>query len=133
MLNKVLVVDDSPLIHQMYRLVFGRYRCRLEVAMNGQQALDALTTQDDIDLVLLDINMPVMTGVQFLERCALDGLTDKAPIVVVSTEGMEEHTLRALRLGASGYLTKPFNASQLHDLVHKLVTARDAAKAELSS
>jgi two-component system, chemotaxis family, chemotaxis protein CheY len=127
MLNKVLVVDDSQLIHQMYRLVFGRYRCRLEVAMNGQQALDLLSTQDDIDLVLLDINMPVMNGVQFLERCSLDGLTDKAPIVVVSTEGKEEDTLKALKLGARGYLTKPFTASQLHEIVQKLVTDDRAA------
>jgi two-component system, chemotaxis family, chemotaxis protein CheY len=130
MLKKVLLVDDSSLIHQMYRLVFGRYGCKLEVAMNGQQALDALSTQGDIDLVLLDINMPVMNGVEFLERCSLDGLTDKAPIVVVSTEGKEADTLRALRLGARGYLTKPFTASQLHEMVHKLVPREGAARAE---
>lgn len=133
MLNKVLVVDDSPLIHQMYRLVFGRYRCQLEVAMNGQQALEILATQDDIDLVLLDINMPVMNGVQFLEKCSSDGLTDKAPIVVVSTEGKEADTLNALRLGARGYLTKPFTAAQLHEIVNRLVTGGCVAAAgELS-
>jgi two-component system chemotaxis response regulator CheY len=120
MLKKVLIVDDSPLIHQMYRLVLSRYNCEIIDAMNGQEALDILALQDDIQLILLDINMPVMNGVQFLEKASQRGITARVPIIVISTEGKEEDTLRGLRLGAKGYLKKPFNPTLLYDLIGKL-------------
>lgn len=130
MLKKVLVVDDSPLIHQMYRLVMARYKCQVVSAKNGQEALDILTLQEEFDLVLLDINMPVMNGVQFLEKSTLLGLTEKLPIIVVSTEGKEEDTIRALKLGARGYLTKPFSAATLHDIISATLPASGPASAE---
>jgi two-component system, chemotaxis family, chemotaxis protein CheY len=128
MLKKVLVVDDSPLIHQMYRLVLSRYKCEVVAASNGQQALEIVSQDvESFGLVLLDINMPVMNGVQFLEKCAAAGLTQKVPVIVVSTEGKEADALAGLRLGARGYLTKPFSAAQLHDIIHK-VGATPAAR-----
>lgn len=118
-LNKVLVVDDSPLIHQMYRLVLARYRCAVIDALNGQEALDILARQDDVQLVLLDINMPVMNGLQFLEKASSLGMTQRTPVIIVSTEGKELDAAQGLRLGASGYLTKPFTPSQLHEAILK--------------
>ncbi|WP_236026954.1 response regulator [Geomonas diazotrophica] len=123
MLNKVLVVDDSALIHQMYHLVLARYRCEVVDARNGQEALDILARQEDVQLVLLDINMPVMNGVQFLEKASVLGLTERVPVVIVSTEGKEADTVQGLRLGASGYLTKPFTPSQLHDVIVRVIEA----------
>jgi two-component system chemotaxis response regulator CheY len=121
MLNKILVVDDSSLIHQMYRLVMSRYKCEIVDAMNGQEALDILSVQNDIQLILLDINMPVMNGVQFLEKASKIGLPSKVPVIVISTEGKEEDTLRGLRLGAKGYLKKPFNPTDLYGLIEKIL------------
>lgn len=121
MLKKILVVDDSSLIHQMYRLVMSRYKCEIVDAMNGQEALDILSLQNDVQLILLDINMPVMNGVQFLEKAAKTGLPSKIPIIVISTEGKEEDTLRGLRLGARGYLKKPFNPTDLYSLIEKIL------------
>jgi CheY-like chemotaxis protein len=62
MLKKVLLVDDSALIHQMYKMALARYKCTLIAAKNGRAGLDELARLTDIDLVLLDINMPVMGG-----------------------------------------------------------------------
>ena len=121
MLDKILVVDDSSLIHQMYRLVMSRYKCEIVDAMNGQEALDILSVQNDIQLILLDINMPVMNGVQFLEKASKIGLPGKIPVIVISTEGKEEDTLRGLRLGARGYLKKPFNPTDLYSLIEKIL------------
>ena len=121
MLDKILVVDDSSLIHQMYRLVMSRYKCEIVDAMNGQEALDILSVQNDIQLILLDINMPVMNGVQFLEKASKIGLPSKVPVIVISTEGKEEDTLRGLRLGAKGYLKKPFNPTDLYGLIEKIL------------
>jgi two-component system chemotaxis response regulator CheY len=120
MLRKVLVVDDSPLIHQMYRLVLSKYGCEIVDAMNGQEALEVLARNPDVQLILLDINMPVMNGVQFLEKGGTTGIPQRHPIIVISTEGKEEDTLKALKLGARGYLRKPFNPSELHALIDKI-------------
>jgi two-component system, chemotaxis family, chemotaxis protein CheY len=123
MIKKILVIDDSALIHQMYRLVLSRYKCEIVDAMNGQEALDMVAVQDDIQLILLDINMPVMNGLQFLEKSAPLGIPKKIPIIIISTEGKEEDTIRGLKLGASGYLKKPFNPPDLHRLIDKIFTA----------
>lgn len=118
--KKVLIVDDSPLIHQMYRLVFKRFDSQLIDAMNGQEALELLARHGDIDLILLDINMPVLNGVQFLEKAAAGGIPGRIPIIIISTEGKEEDTLRGLRLGARSYLLKPFKPSDLQALIDRM-------------
>ncbi|MCM2357084.1 MAG: response regulator [Geobacteraceae bacterium] len=115
--KKILIVDDSALIHQMYRLVMTNYQCEIVDAMNGQEALETLALQKDIDLILLDINMPVMNGVQFMERASTLGIIRRIPVVIISTEGKEEDTIRGLKLGAKGYLKKPFQPEALHDLI----------------
>lgn len=121
MLKKVLVVDDSALLHQMYRLILDRYKCEISDAMNGQEALDLLATDNGIQLIILDLNMPVMNGVQFLEKASILGITRRIPVIIISAEGKEEDTLRGLKLGAKGYLEKPFNPGDLHDLIGKLM------------
>ena len=126
MLKKIMVIDDSALIHQMYRLVMSRYKCEIVDAMNGQEALDIVAVQDDIQLILLDINMPVMNGLQFLEKSAPLGIPKRIPIIIISTEGKEEDTIRGLRLGARGYLKKPFNPPELHSLIDKIFAATNS-------
>jgi two-component system chemotaxis response regulator CheY len=133
MIKKILVIDDSALIHQMYRLVLSRYKCEIVDAMNGREALDILAVQDDIQLIFLDINMPVMNGVQFLERAAALGIAKRIPIVVISTEGKEADTVRVLKLGARGYLNKPFNTPELHDLIDKILPGTNSIPTEPSA
>jgi len=120
MIKKALIIDDSALIHQMYRLVMKRYNCAIVDAMNGQEALDMLAVQNDIDLILLDINMPVMNGLQFIENASALGIVSRVPVIIISTEGKEEDTIRGLKLGARGYLKKPFQPPQLHQLIEKM-------------
>ncbi len=121
MLKKILIVDDSSLLHQMYKLVFMRYKdCRLIAAMNGLEALDKLSQEEGIELILLDINMPVMNGLQFLEALSKETDFKAPPIIIVSTEGKEEDTLRGLTLGAKGYVKKPFQPAELHNLIERI-------------
>ena len=119
-MKKILVVDDSALIHQMYRLVMNRYDCTIVDAMNGQEALDILAVQKDVELILLDINMPVMNGAQFLEKASAIGIVQKIPVIIITTGGKEADTIRGLKFGARGYLKKPFFSSALHEMIDKI-------------
>ena len=120
MLKKVIVIDDSALIHQMYKMVLMRYKCEIITAQNGQDGLEKLAKNPDADLILLDINMPLMNGLEFIKKVREIGKYDTVPIVIVSTEGKEEDTMRGLALGAKGYVKKPFQPSDMHALIEKL-------------
>jgi two-component system chemotaxis response regulator CheY len=123
MLRKILAVDDSALIHQMYKLFLSRYKsCKLVSAMNGLEALDKLAQEEGIDLILLDINMPVMNGLEFLQRVQKEAAYKDIPVIIISTEGKEEDTIRGLKMGARGYVKKPFQASELHSLIEKIAS-----------
>ena len=124
-LNKILIVDDSQLIHSMYRLVLNRYKnCKIVDAMNGLEALDVLSRENDFNIILLDINMPVMNGLQFMEKIKNENIYKHIPIIVISTEGKEEDTLRALQLGATGYVVKPFKPHMLYELIEKILSRK---------
>ncbi len=123
MLKKVLIVDDSALIHQMYKMMLMRYKCAIVAAQNGRAGLDKLSQHADVDLVLLDINMPVMNGIDFIKKVKELGTYEHIPIVISSTEGKEEDTKRGIALGARGYVTKPVQASELHAVIEALFAA----------
>jgi two-component system chemotaxis response regulator CheY len=123
MIKKVLVVDDSALVHQMYKMVLMRYNCNVIDALNGQDGLNQLEQHPDANLILLDINMPLMNGLEFIRKVKEIGKYDHVPIIIVSTEGKEEDTMRGLALGARGYVKKPFKPSDLHTLIDKLCPA----------
>ena len=121
MLKKVLIVDDSALIHQMYKMMLMRYKCAIVAAQNGRAGLDKLAQHADVDLVLLDINMPVMNGIDFIKKVKELGTYEHIPIVISSTEGKEEDTKRGIALGARGYVTKPVQSSDLHAVIESLL------------
>ncbi len=128
MLRKVLVVDDSVLIHKMYQLVLCRFNCEMTKALNGREGLEILSAQEDFQLILLDINMPVMNGIQFMEEAKARGIVDRYPIIILSSEGTEEETARGLELGARGFLRKPFKSSDLYDLIANIFSAPDGCR-----
>ena len=117
--RKVLVVDDSKLMHKMYEVMLRQYP--LVYALDGRQALDRLREHPDIDLVLLDINMPNMNGLEFLAevRSDLFNRPDLA-VIIISTEGREEDTARGLEAGASAYIKKPFHSEEILEVINRL-------------
>ncbi len=134
MLRKIVVVDDSELLHRMYDLILLRYRHAGTVvlhARNGAEGMTVIHEHRDVDLVLLDINMPVMNGLEMLEALKRSGRLAGMTVIMVSTEGHEEDVKRAVRNGATAYVTKPFTPSLLYDLVakHLLPSPRVAIQA----
>ncbi|MFL6193734.1 MAG: response regulator [Thermoanaerobaculia bacterium] len=123
--RKVLVVDDSKLMHKMYEVMLRQYP--LVYALDGRQALDRLRENADVDLVLLDINMPNMNGLEFLAQLRGDGDRSNIPVIIISTEGREEDTARGLEAGANAYIKKPFHSEEILDVIARLETKGSAA------
>jgi two-component system chemotaxis response regulator CheY len=123
--RKVLVVDDSKLMHKMYEVMLRQYA--LVYASDGRQALDRLRDHEDIDLVLLDINMPNMNGLEFLAELRADGSRALLPVVIISTEGRDEDTVRGMEAGATAYIKKPFHSEEILEVIARLETKGSAA------
>ena len=117
MSGKVLVVDDSKLMHKMYEVMLRPYT--LVHAYDGREALARLEENPEVEFVLLDINMPVMDGLEFLAEVHRDG-KQPPPVIVVSTEGRREDTVRGLEAGAVAYITKPFSSTELREVIDRL-------------
>lgn len=116
--KKILVVDDSKLMHKMYEVMLRQYN--LVRAMDGREALDVLRKESDVDLIFLDINMPVMNGLEFLEAAKEDSSIADIPVVVISTVGSEEDTQRGLEAGAVAYIKKPFRNEEVHEIISQV-------------
>ena len=117
-----LVIDDSKLHHQMYRLIFSRGALAgstVYFATNGREGYGLLTAHPELTLVLLDLNMPEMNGLEVLERRRAEGLHPHVPIVLVTTEGTAEDEARGRSAGAWEYLRKPFQPADVDRLVHR--------------
>jgi two-component system chemotaxis response regulator CheY len=128
MANAFLVVDDSKLHHQMYRVVFSRgplAGSTVYTATNGREGYDLLVAHPDLTLVFLDLNMPEMNGLELLERRRAEKLHLHVPIVLVTTEGTPDDEARGRAAGAWEYLRKPFKPADVERLVSR---ALDQAK-----
>ena len=116
-----LIVEDSPTMRQL--LVFSLRRlkeCRIIEAVDGVDALKKLTTER-VDLVITDINMPMMDGLKLIALIRGDARTKSLPIIIVTTEGAEEDRKRGLALGANAYIAKPIQPSDLLKAIASLL------------
>ena len=116
--QKVLVVDDSRLIHKMFEVMLRDFE--LVHAADGLEALQRLGEHADIELILLDINMPNMNGLEFLDKIKQDSALADIPVIIVSTEGREEDTIRGLQAGAAAYIKKPFRSEEILVIIDRL-------------
>ncbi len=132
MANSFLVVDDSKLHHQMYKLVFSRGALAgsaVHHATNGREGYKLLAAHPELSLVLLDLNMPEMNGLELLERRRADQLHLHIPIVLVTTEGTAEDEARGRAAGAWDYLRKPFQPADVERLVQRVLAQAPRASA----
>ena len=115
--SDVLVVDDSAAIRKILTRVLRQTGMAIQTiheAGDGQEAL-AVMALHRIDLVLSDINMPKMDGLQLLASLKASPQWQKTPVVMITTEGGEAKVAEAVRLGAAGYVRKPFTADQIKE------------------
>lgn len=126
--NKVLVIDDSKLIHKMFTVLLPK--SELVHAMDGREALQRLAEHPDVQLIFLDINMPNMNGLEFLGQVKADAALSQIPVIIVSTEGKEQDTIRGLQAGAAAYVKKPFRNDTILDLVRRVLGHGNIGAAE---
>jgi len=121
---QVLVVDDSQI---MRKIIIGALK-KLGVndimeASDGQQAIDIVSHDATVGLVLMDWNMPVMTGIDAVRKIRAGNI--KTPVVMVTTEAEKEKVMEAIKSGANDYLIKPFNHKDIQGKLEKFLQCVD--------
>jgi two-component system chemotaxis response regulator CheY len=119
--RRILIVEDSPTMRQL--LVFALRRLKNVDIVEAQDGMDGLRkiSSDSFDLVLIDINMPVMDGLKLIGLIRGEESVQEIPIVVITTEGGSEDRARAMNLGANEYLTKPIKANRVLEVAQALL------------
>ena len=118
-MGRVLVVDDEPDVLLLCRLNLQRQGHEVLEASDGASALQ-LARQERLDVIVLDLMLPGMTGYEVLEALREHQATSQIPVLVLTAKSLKADRERSHRLGAAGFLTKPFLPSELCDLVRSL-------------
>ena len=118
---RCLVVEDSPMMRQL--IVFALHRMRELEVVEADDGVDAMRklAASKFDIVVTDINMPIMDGLKLVKRIRSDDAHKNVPIIIITTEGSQEDRSRALALGANAYITKPIQAPQVIAKVKELL------------
>lgn len=126
--HRILIVEDSPTMTQLYRMVLGTLEnIELIFAADGIDALDRVAQEPGLDLMIVDINMPRMDGLEFLRRARDELDAGGIPAIVISTENELADREAAEKAGATAYLSKPWTPHELLDLVQPILRGAQAA------
>jgi two-component system, chemotaxis family, chemotaxis protein CheY len=120
-----LIVDDSSVMRKIVERALrqaGLEALVVHEASSGAEGLDVLRGAQ-VDMILSDINMPVMDGLEFLRQLKVQNLASGVPVIMITTESSEEHVKQAIQAGAVGYIRKPFTADQVKERVLPLLKA----------
>lgn len=123
---KILLVDDDPMVLQMGEYILSRYKqYKVFQASSGRAALKMLKEETDIDLILMDVEMPLMDGIETLIRIRSDEVTRSMPVIFVTADTSRETLSKALKFGISGYITKPFTPTffvkRINEILNKTI------------
>jgi two-component system, chemotaxis family, chemotaxis protein CheY len=122
---RALIVDDSSVMRKIVERALrqaGLDPLVVHEAGSGTEGLEVLKARQ-VDLILSDINMPSMDGLEFLHQIRAQQLAPGVPVVMITTESSEEHVKQAILAGAQGYIRKPFTAEQVKERILPLVSA----------
>lgn len=121
----VLVADDEAHIGRIIKIKMEQGPFRVTLAFDGQEALDVLEQEGKIDLLVLDLMMPRLSGLDVLDRIRASEKWKDLPCVILTAAGQEEYEHEARESGATEFLTKPFSPKKLYALIAKLTGVAD--------
>ncbi|WP_420238127.1 response regulator [Telmatobacter bradus] len=119
-MRKVLVVDDSASMRQMVNFTLRQGGYEVIEAIHGQDALDKLNGTT-VDLIITDLNMPVMDGIIFIQNLRKNPSTRNKPILMLTTEGLASKKEQGKAAGATGWIVKPFDPDKLLNTIAKVL------------
>lgn len=123
---KVLTVDDSKTIRMIVKKAFKAYDCELIEAENGQIGLD-MAAREKPGLIVLDITMPVMNGIEMLEKLKSDPELKSIPVIMLTAESGKDNVMQIVKMGVQNYIVKPFKGAQLIERVQGVITLEEKA------
>jgi two-component system, chemotaxis family, chemotaxis protein CheY len=127
-MQRILVVEDSSLVQSIVKAALRRYgTVQIATVNNGVEALAAIARDGEPDLMLVDINMPRMSGIELLDELRGQGTVPRIPVIIVSTESDDADVQRGLDAGARAYLKKPFRTDDLCKVIDRVMAASTAA------
>ena len=118
-MKKILYVDDASSMRKLVQMVLGK-EFNLTMANNGLEGLEAIK-KENFDVIISDINMPVMTGLQLLEKLRQLEKTKYTPVLMMTTEASDEMKAEGKRLAATGWIVKPFDPDKLSSIIHRVI------------
>lgn len=122
-MKRVLVVDDSRTVREQIGLLLGQAGYEVIEAEDGAEGLNTITTDRSVGLVICDVNMPRMNGLEMIEQVKRDTQNAGLPIIMLTSEGQPSLIERAKKAGAKGWIVKPFKADLLLAAVRRLFVA----------
>jgi two-component system, chemotaxis family, chemotaxis protein CheY len=119
----VLIVDDSSVMRKIVERSLRQAGLQIKEVFEASNGVEALARmqQTHVDLILSDINMPTMDGLEFVRQLQVVENAKGVPIVMITTEGGEAHVVQALSCGAQGYIRKPFSSDQIKERITPLL------------
>ena len=123
----VLVADDEPHIGRIIKMKLEQGPFRVSLAYDGEEALNFVNSEEHVDLVVLDLMMPKLSGLDVLKQIRDQERFKSLPCIILTAGGDAKHERDALALGATQFLTKPFSPKKLYALVARLTGAPDEA------
>jgi len=122
--HSFLVVEDSPTMRQL--ITFALKRIPGSKVVEANDGIDALKklSQNKIDVILTDINMPIMDGLKLVSMVRNDPAYKTIPIIIITTEGADEDRKRGLALGANAYVAKPIQTQDLLNIVNQILSGK---------
>ena len=117
----MLVADDEPHIGRIIKMKLEQGPFRVSLAYDGREALEVLEHEPDVGLVLLDLMMPHLSGLDVLSTMRADDRWRDIPCIILTAAGEEQQHTRAMQLGATEFLTKPFSPKKLYARAAQLV------------
>jgi two-component system, OmpR family, alkaline phosphatase synthesis response regulator PhoP len=123
----ILVADDEPHIGRIIKMKLEQGPFKVSIAYDGQEALDFINNDEHVDLALLDLMMPKLSGLDVLRQIREQERFKALPCIILTAGGDAKHERDALALGATQFLTKPFSPKKLYALVARLTGTPDEA------
>ncbi|MCB2147134.1 MAG: response regulator [Deltaproteobacteria bacterium] len=123
MAYKILTVDDSKTIRMIVKKAFKPYNCELYEGENGVEGL-AIAAKEMPDLIILDITMPVMTGIEMLGKLKAENDLKDIPVIMLTAESGKENVMQIVKMGVKDYIVKPFKGEQLIERAKNILKLR---------